>query len=280
MVTIKRALLFEGKAIVDVLDTTEIVQQAISFHKLSDDAAKALGMVLTIGAFISSGFKGADNKLTIIVDGKGNGGKIVVSADAGALVRGYIQNPAAMGDTPSVVGRDGYMNVIKDFGLREPYNGLCELVTGNLSMDFAYYFTKSEQLPSAISLEVDVKNGICKKSAGIIVQPMPNCTEDVIVVLEDIVSQMKNIASIVEDRGAQGVIDYYFGHFPIKQLDDVIPKYVCSCSKEKVSQMLMTLGKKELQDIIQENGKIEVGCQFCNKKYQYFEKDIDEIFNK
>ncbi len=280
MDTIKRALLFDGKAIVDVLDTTEIVQTAINYHNLSDDAAKALGQVLTIGAFISSGFKASDNKLTIIVDGKGNGGKMVVSADAGAAVRGYIQNPSAMGDPASVVGRDGYINVIKDFGLKEPYNGLCELVTGNLSMDFAYYFTKSEQLPSAISLDVDVKNGKCLKSAGIIVQPMPNCTEEVIVILEDIVSQLKNIASIVEEKGTQGVIDYYFGHFPMKQLDDVNPKYICSCSKEKVSQMLMTLGRDELEDIIKENGKIEVGCQFCNKKYQYLKEDIDSIFNK
>ena len=278
MDTIKRAMLFEGKAIVDVLDTTEIVQQAINFHNLSDDAAKALGQILTIGAFISSGFKSNGNKLTIIVDGKGNGGKIVVSADTGAKVRGYIQNTRAMGDIQSVIGRDGYINVIKDFGLKEPYNGLSEIVTGTPSMDFAYYFTKSEQLPSAISLDVDVKNGKCLKSAGIIVQPMPNCTEEVIVILEDIVSQMKNIASIVEEKGAQGVIDFYFSHFPIKQLDDVNPSYVCSCSKEKVSQMLVTLGKEELQSIVKENGKIEVGCQFCNKKYQYFEEDIEKLF--
>lgn len=280
MDTIKRAMLFEGKAIVDVLDTTEIVQTAINYHNLSDDAAKALGQILTLGAFISSGFKGNGNKLTIIVDGKGNGGKIVVSADAGALVRGYIQNPNAMGQISSVIGRDGYINVIKDFGLKEPYNGLCEIVTGNPSMDFAYYFTKSEQLPSAISLDIDVKNGKCLKAAGIVVQPMPNCSEDVIVILEDIVNQMKNIATIVEEKGAQGVIDFYFGHFPIKQLEDVNPKYVCSCSKEKVSQMLVTLGREELENIIKENGKIEVGCQFCNKKYQYLSEDIDQIFSK
>ena len=280
MDTIKRAMLFEGKAIVDVLDTTEIVQEAIKVHKLSDDAAKALGRVLTIGAFISSGFKGAGNKLTIIVDGKGNGGKMVVSADTGAKVRGYIQNPKAMGSLEGVVGRDGYINVIKDFGLKEPYNGLSEIVCGNISMDFAYYFTKSEQLPSAISLDIDVKNGVCKKAAGIIVQPMPNCTEDIIVILEDIVNQMKNIASIVEERTAQGVIDFYFGHFPIKQLEDINPSYVCSCSKQKVSEMLMTLGRKELEDIISEHGKIEVGCQFCDKKYTYLTEDLDLIFKK
>ena len=279
MDTIKRAMLFDGKAIVDVLDTTEIVQEAINFHNLTDDAAKALGRVLTIGAFISSGFKSRGNKLTIIVDGQGSGGKMVVTADTGAIVRGYIQNPKAMGDVKGVVGKNGYINVIKDFGLKEPYNGLSEIMVGDIAMDFAYYFTKSEQLPSAISLDIDVKGGVCKKAAGIIVQPMPNCTEDIIVILEDIVNQMKNIATIVEEKTLQGVIDFYFGHFPMKQLDDINPKYVCSCSKDKVSQMLITLGKDELMNIIKEHGQIEVGCQFCNKKYKYSKEDIEGFFN-
>lgn len=278
MDAIKRVLLFDGKAIVDVLDTTEIVQKAINYHKLSDDAAKALGRVLTIGAFISSGFKGNENKLTIIVDGQGNGGKMVVTADAGAIVRGYMQNPKAMGDVKDVVGKNGYINVIKDFGMKEPYNGLSELVIGDIAMDFAYYFTKSEQLPSAIALDVDVKNGICKKAAGIIVQPMPNCTDEIIVILEDIVNQMKNIASIIEEKTLQGVVDFYFGHFPIQQLEDVYPKYECTCSRDKVSQMLITLGKEELESIIKEHGHIEVGCQFCDKKYNFTKEDINNLF--
>ena len=278
MDAIKRAMLFDGKAIVDVLDTTEIVQKAINYHKLSDDAAKALGRVLTIGAFISSGFKGIGNKLTIIVDGQGNGGKMVVTADTGAVVRGYIQNTKAMGDIKDVVGKNGYINVIKDFGMKEPYNGLSEIVIGDIAMDFAYYFTKSEQLPSAISLDVDVKNGVCKKAAGIIVQPMPNCTDEIIVILEDIVNQMKNIASIIEEKTLQGVIDFYFGHFPIQQLEDVNPKYECTCSRDKVAQMLMTLGKDELNSIIKEHGQIEVGCQFCDKKYAFSQEDIDNLF--
>ena len=97
--------------------------------------------------------------------------------------------------------------------------------------------------------------------------------------MEDIVNQMKNIAQIVEEKTAQGVIDFYFAHFPMKQLEDVNPSYVCSCSKEKVSQMLITLGKDELLKIIEEHGQIEVGCQFCNKKYRYSKEDIEGFFN-
>ena len=280
MDVIKRAMLFDGKAIVDVLDTTQIVQKVIDYHHLSDDAAKTLGRVLTLGAFISSGFKFNGNKVTIIVDGNGLGGKMVVSGDSGAKVRGYIQNTQAKGNVQAIVGNSGYINVIKDFNLKEPYNGYSEIIKGDISLDFAYYFTKSEQLPSAISLDCDVQGGVCKKAAGIIVQPMPMCTEEMIVILEDIVNQMKDIAKIVEEKSAQGVLDFYFAHLNMQQLSDVHPEYVCSCSKKKVSEMLLTLGRKELEDIIKENGMIEVGCQFCDKKYKYFDKDLDDIFNK
>ena len=277
---IKRAILFNGKAIVDVLDTTDIVQKAIDYHDLSDDAAKAIGKVLSIGAFISSSFKGRGDKLTIIIQGNGTGGKIVVSGDSGGKVRGYIENPKALGEkTQDVVGRKGYLNLIKDFGLKEPYNGISQLVNGSIDADFAYYFTASEQLPSAISLGVDVKNGICKKSAGIIVQPMPNCEEEKLVVLEDIVSQMSDIVSMVEEKGLDGFLEYYFGHFDIHILDDLHPYYECSCSEEKIKNVLISLGKDEANRIIAQEGKIEVNCQFCNKKYVFEEKDIENLFN-
>ena len=277
---IKRAILFEGKAIVDLLDTTDIVQKAIEYHNLSDDAAKALGKVLSIGAFISASFKGKNDKLTIIIQGNGSGGKIVVSGDAGGKVRGYIENPKAMGlKTQDVVGREGYLNLIKDFGLKEPYNGISQLVNGSIDADFAYYFTASEQLPSAISLGVDVEHGICKKSAGIIVQPMPNCEEEKLVILEDIVSQLSDIVGLVNEKGLDGVLDYYFGHFDINILDDLHPYYECSCSEEKIKNVLISLGREEANKIIEKEGKIEVNCQFCNKKYIFDDKDIEQLFN-
>lgn len=276
---VKRAILFGGKAIVDILDTTDIVQEAINMHKLSDDAANALGRVLSIASFISASFKGYNAKLSIIIQGGGSGGKIVVAGDAGGRVRGYIENPKAMGDVKDIVGNKGYLNIIKDFGLKEPYNGISQLVNGSIDADFAYYFTTSEQLPSAISLDCDVKNGICKKAAGVIVQPMPNCEEEKIVVLQDIVSQFKNVAEMIEEMGVDGMLDYYFGHFEISVLDDLYPEYKCSCSKDKIDNVLLSLGKKEAQDIINQEGKIEVNCQFCDKKYVYLQEDLERVFN-
>lgn len=279
MDVIKRAILFDGKAIVDVIDTTETVQEAINIHGLSDAAANSLGRVLSMAAFMSGNFKYKDNKLTIIVQGNGTGGKIVVCGDYGGKVRGYMENPKAMGaSSKDVVGKDGYLSIIKDFNMKEPYNGLSQLVNGNIDIDFAYYFTTSEQLPSAISLGTKIKQGKCFKSAGIVVQPMPNCEEEIIVILEDIVSQMKDIASIIEEKGVDEFLDFYFGHFKMKVLDDIKPSYVCSCSRDRISKMLLSLGQKEANDIIKQEDKIEVGCQFCNKKYVFTQEDVEEIF--
>lgn len=279
---IKRAILFGGKAIVSVLDTTKLVSDAIDIHDFSDSVARAMGKALTMTAFMSGNFKGADNRLTIIIEGNGLGGKMVLCGDYGAKVRGYAENPRASLDkdvsVSEIVGRDGYLNIIKDFNLKEPYNGMSHLVNGNIDEDFAYYFTVSEQLPSAVALGVDVKDGKCKKAGGVIIQPMPNCSEEEIVILQDIARNFTNVSALLEERGAQGIIDYYFGHFEIKQLPDIQDEYKCNCSRERIAAMLLTLGKKEAYDIVEKEGRIEVGCEFCNTKYVFDKEDVKRLF--
>lgn len=276
----KKAILFDGTAVVNVLDTTEMVQQAIDFHKTSDIASEALGKVLTMGAFISGNFKGKNNKLTIIVQGGGPLGKIVVCGDYGAKMRGYVENPFVEGKTvKEVIGSQGYLNIIKDFNMKEPYNGLSQLVNGNIGEDFAYYFTTSEQLPTALAINTKVKNGKCIKSGGIIIQAMPNCQEEVLVILEDIVRDFEDVCSQLEEKGPEGIISYYFGHFNMKYIDDSFPEYRCSCSTQKIDEMLISLGEKEALNILKEEGKIEVNCQFCDKKYVYKREDIDRVFH-
>lgn len=279
---IKRAILFGGKAIVSVLDTTTLVDTATQIHKFSSSVARAMGKALTMTAFMSGNFKGQGNRLTIIIEGDGAGGKMVLCGDYGAKVRGYIQNPQASSDkdisVSEVVGKEGYLNVIKDFGLKEPYNGMSHLVNGNIDEDFAYYFTVSEQLPSAVALGVDMVDGRCKKAGGVIIQPMPNCSEEEIVILQDIARNFTDVSKLLEEKGAQGILDYYFGHFEIKQLPDIYEEYKCNCSREKIENMLLTLGKKEATDIVKKEGKIEVGCEFCNTKYVFTEEDIQRMF--
>lgn len=279
---IKRAILFGGKAIVSVLDTTTLVNTAMDIHEFSPSVARAMGKALTMTAFMSGNFKGLNNKLTIIIEGNGLSGKMVLCGDYGAKVRGYAENPQASMDkdvpVSQVVGNEGYLNIIKDFGLKEPYNGMSHLVNGNIDEDFAYYFTVSEQLPSAVALGVDIEDGKCKKAGGVIIQPMPNCSEEEIVILQDIARNFTDVSKTLEEKGAQGIIDYYFGHFEIKQLPDIYEEYKCNCSRERIENMLLTLGKKEAMDIVEKEGKIEVGCEFCNTKYVFTKEDIERLF--
>ncbi|MDE6276005.1 MAG: Hsp33 family molecular chaperone HslO [Clostridia bacterium] len=279
---IKRAILFGGKAIVSVLDTTTTVNDAIKIHGYSSSVAAAMGKALTMTAFMSAGFKGAGNKLTLIIDGNGEGGKMVLCGDFGAKVRGYIQNPKACEgrqvSVSDIVGKSGYLNVIKDFGLKEPYNGLSQIVNGNIDEDFAYYFTTSEQLPSAVALGVKMQDGKCVKAGGIIVQPMPNCSEEEIFILQDIVSNFTDVATLLSEKSAAEIVDFYFGHFEISHLPDIYEEYKCSCSKRRIEEMLLTLGKKEALDIVETQGQIQVGCEFCNSKYVFTKEDVQRMF--
>lgn len=279
---IKRAILFGGKAIVSVMDTTATVQEAIKIHGFSAPVAAAMGKALTVAAFMSAGFKGLNNKLTLILDGDGEGGKMVLCGDAGAKIRGYIQNPKACegrrATVSDVVGKNGALNVIKDFGLKEPYNGLSQIVNGNIDEDFAYYFTASEQLPSAVALGVKMQDNKCVKAGGIIVQPMPNCSEEEIFILQDIVSNFTDVASLLCVKSAEEIMDYYFGHFEISRLPDIYDEYKCSCSRHRIEEMLLTLGKKEALELIRAQGQIEVGCEFCNTKYTFTKEDIQRMF--
>ena len=279
---IKRAILFGGKAIVSVMDTTSTVKEAIRIHGFSTPVAVAMGKALTVAAFMSAGFKGLNNKLTLILDGDGEGGKMVLCGDAGAKVRGYIQNPKAcegrQATVSDVVGKNGALNVIKDFGLKEPYNGLSQIVNGNIDEDFAYYFTTSEQLPSAVALGVKMQDDKCVKAGGIIVQPMPNCSEEEIFILQDIVSNFTDVASLLCEKSAEEIMDFYFGHFEISHLPDIYEEYKCSCSRHRIEEMLLTLGKKEALEIIESQGQIQVGCEFCNTKYTFTKEDIQRMF--
>lgn len=281
-----RSILFEGKAIVTAIDCTETVEKARRIHNTSPSATKALGRALLMGAFMSAGFKGLGNKLTLIIDGHGEGGKIVICGDCGALVRGHMEFPQCFAGEPAhatseVVGRDGTLTVIKDFHMKEPYNGTVRLLNGSIDNDFAYYFTVSEQLPSAVATGVSLNDDGSVKAAGaIVVQPMPNCTDDIIVVLQDIMKNFTNMDELVAKKTPEQIIDDNFGHFDIKHLEPMHPDYVCNCSEKRIEDMIRTLGKKEADEIVKEQGAIEVTCEFCRKKYVFTQAAVDKIFKE
>lgn len=282
---IYKTLIFDGQISLSVLDTTDVVNEAIRLHKLTPVCAAALGRTLTVTAFMASQLKGEDERLSVTINGNGAGGKIIAAADSGLNVRGAIDNPTAdlplkangKLDVGGVVGNSGYITVVKNLGLKEPYVGRSELVSGEIGEDFAAYYAYSEQQPTAIAVGVLIKNERCIGAGGVIIQPLPDCTEENLVKAENLVNKFSDVSKQISETGVEGIIEKYFKGYDFNAFD---VRYKCNCSDEYVRKVLITLGEKELYDAIEKDGKIEVCCQFCDKKYVYYKKDVDEFLGK
>lgn len=282
---IYKTLIFDGQISLSVLDTTDVVNEAIRLHKLTPVCAAALGRTLTVTAFMASQLKGEDERLSVTINGNGAGGKIIAAADSKLNVRGAIDNPTvdlplkANGklDVGGVVGNSGYITVVKNLGLKEPYVGRSELVSGEIGEDFAAYYAYSEQQPTAIAVGVLIKNEKCIGAGGVIIQPLPDCKEENLVKAENLVNKFSDVSKQISETGVEGIIEKYFKGYDFNAFD---VRYKCNCSDEYVRKVLITLGEKELYDAIEKDGKIEVCCQFCDKKYVYYKKDVDEFLGK
>ncbi len=281
-----KTLIYDGEISLSVLDTTDIVNKAIEYHKLTPVCAAALGRTLTVTAFMSSALKNEEERLSITIDGNGKGGKIVTAADGKMHVRGLISYPDAdlplngkgKLDVGGIVGNEGYITVIKNLGLKEPYVGSCNLVSGEIAEDFTAYYAYSEQQPTAMALGVLIgKDERCIGAGGIVIQPLPGCTEESIEKAEKLISQFSDISAKINEMGAEGVIRKYFPEYDFVEYN---PSYICNCSKDYIDGVLITLGEKELYETVEEEGKIEICCHFCDKKYVYYKKDVDELLGK
>lgn len=277
--SITKAMLFNGKAIVSIIDIKDIADYACKCQKLTAIGGTALARVLAYTAFLSAGMKGTAIKLSITFDGDGDFGKIITAGSTGGLVRGYVENRDANPETIAKGIGAGSLSVIKDFGLKDPYNGRVELARSDIDSDFAYYFNISEQLNTACISGAVFDNDSCKCAGAIIVQSMPNCDEETLFVLEDIVSNnFGNVTELLQNKTPEEIIDYNFGHFDCKIIDVIHPLYKCTCSHERVESMVKALGRSEAEDIIRDNGTIEVHCEFCNTYYRFGKKDLDKLF--
>ena len=286
MDTIRKAILFGGKAIVSVISAKELSDKIIKKHGLIGGNAEVLSRLLSIGAFLSAGIKGANIKMSMTIDGNGSLGKIIVAGETGGKVRGYLENKDAVipmlengkFDVASGIGNQGYITVIKDFGMKEPYMGRTQLVNGSIDADFAYYFTISEQLPTAIATGAVIENGSCVSCGAVIVQPMPNCEDEIITILQDIVTNFTDVGELLKTKTPDEIIDDNFGHFECKLLPEITPQFECKCSNERMKTIIRSLGKDEAMDIIKENGSINIHCDFCNTDYCYDINDVKSIF--
>lgn len=271
-----------------ICDTTNLVETARKNHQTTNVATAALGRTLTGTMMMGLMLKDESNKCTVIIKGGGPIGTILATSDFKGNVKGYCSNPDVEStnyengklNVAKAVGNTGIMKVIKDLGMKEPYNGQYEMVSGEIAEDFAYYFTASEQTPSAVYLEVLTTEEKVYHAGGIIVQLMPFASEETITKLEE---NLKNISSITnmlkEGHTPESITDIVFDGLNPKILDKIPCNFVCDCSREKVENALISIGKKELEAIINEDEKADLDCQFCNSKYHFTKEDLEKIYN-
>ena len=283
-------LAYEGRIAITCIKTTSMVEEARKTHDLSPVATAALGRVLTITALMANEMKGKEDKITVQIKGNGPIGTILAVANNVPEVKGYIQNPYVdlplneFGklDVGRAVGQDGYIHVIKDIGLKEPYIGISNLTSGEIADDFTNYFVNSEQRQAAVSLGVLVdKNGV-REAGGYLITPMPDATEEDISNVEKGIFEAGAISKMLDEKlSLIDIAKKVTKDKNIKVIEDCkVPVYKCDCSKEKMKTALISIGKKEIEDIIKEDGKAELVCHFCNKKYDFNKEELEEIKRK
>lgn len=283
-------LALDGKVNIKCINSTNLVEEARKVHDLSPVTTAALGRLLTIGSLMGSNLKEENDKITLQVKANGPIDTMIVVADSNANVRGYIKNPNVdiplktngKLDVGSAVGKDGMLYIIRDIGLKEPYIGLTPLVSGEIAEDFTEYYAKSEQVPTAIALGVLVdKNGV-KSAGGYIVQLMPDATEEDITLIEKNLKKMPPISKLLEkNKSLEDIAGMIAGNGMLFMVgDDLYPEYKCDCKRSRIQKGLISLGANEIQDIIDTDGKAEIECKFCKKKYIFKREDLEKIKTK
>lgn len=263
--------------------STEMAAVARETHRTLPVVTAALGRLLSAGAMMGSMMKGENDKLTLQMKGDGPIGMLTVTADSHGNIKGFPANPAVdiprkyagKLDVGGAVGK-GILTVIMDLGLKEPYNGQVEIQTGEIGDDLAYYFTVSEQTPSAVGLGVMVDtDSSVKHSGGFIIQIMPNAAEETISALEAKLNGAPSVTSMMEEGlQPEDILEYYLGGLGLKINEKLPVRFYCDCSKEKVGRALATISTKDLEEIINDGEEIEVKCYFCNSAYTF---GIDEL---
>lgn len=264
----------------------DIVEKARKIHNTSPVATAAIGRLLTAASMMGSMMKGEKDVLTLQIECGGPIGGITVTADSNADVKGYVNNPNvilppnAQGklDVSGALG-PGFLNVIKDIGLREPYNGQTHLVSGEIAEDLTYYFATSEQVPSSVGLGVlmDKDNHVCQ-AGGFIIQVMPDTDDEVIDKLEARLGEVHSVTEML-DKGMtpEDILNYVLEEMDVEILETVPTQYKCDCSFERVSKVIASLGKKELQEMIDDGKPVEVNCQFCGSHYKFDTEQLKEF---
>ena len=269
--------------------TTDLVDEASKIHNCSPVAAAAFGRMLTAGALLGTTLKSEKEVMTLKINGGGEAKGITVTTYEGGKVKGFLGNTESTLplkengklDVGGFIGKDGDFIVIKDLGLKDPYVGHVPVVTGEVAEDLAYYFTVSEQTPSAVSLGVLVdKDHSIKAAGGFIIQMLPDADEllaDMVTYRLEEVPSMTTMLS--EGKTIEEIIGFIFEGMDLKILEETEPSYTCNCSRDKVEKALISIGKKDLTEIYEEGKEEELKCHFCNTSYKFSTEDIGKLLN-
>lgn len=269
--------------------TRELVEHARAAHNTSPVATAALGRLLTAGALMGSMMKNEKDMLTIQIKCDGPIQGLTVTADVAGNVKGYVDNPDVM-LPPSAKGKLdvanalglGVLNVIKDMGLKEPYIGQTILTTSEIAEDLTYYFATSEQVPSSVGLGVLMeKDNTVKQAGGFIIQVMPFVEEKVVAKLEENIAKLEPVTTML-DKGLtpEQILETVLEGMDVEFTDTMPTQFYCNCSKERVEKALISIGKKEIKEMIDEGKTIEMHCHFCNTSYPFTVEELKEIYKK
>ena len=287
---IVRATANEGNVRIFCAITTDIVEKAREIHNLSPVASATLGRLLSAGSIMGVMSKGEKDRLTISINGGGPAGNVVVATDSTGNVKGYIGNPnvnlpandKGKLDVGGAVGKNGVLNVVRDLGLKEPYVGQVPIYTGEIGDDIAYYFTVSEQTPSAVVLGVLVNKDMSIKGSGaLIIQMMPDAPEMLADIITYRLEEIPPLSTLIsEGKSAEDILNLLFDDMDLKIYETIDVDYKCDCSRERVEKTLISLGEGELTNIKNEEDGINVECHFCDKNYKFTSSDIETLIEE
>ena len=286
---IVRATAAQGQIRAFAITSRGIVEYARERHNTSPVATAALGRLLSAGAMMGVMMKGDKDLLTLQIKGTGPIGGITVTADSRARVKGYVHHPDVMLganekgklDVAGAVG-EGMLSVIKDLGMKEPYVGQTELQTSEIAEDLTYYFATSEQIPSAVGLGVLMeKNNTVKQAGGFIIQLMPFVEDRIVTCLEERLARVTSVTALL-DKGMtpEAVLEEILGELELEINDRIPAEFACDCSKERVARAIVSIGSKDIREMIKEGKPVEANCHFCSKNYVFSIEDLKKLLQQ
>lgn len=282
-----RATAANGQIRAFAATTRDLVEFARAAHNTSPVATAALGRLLTGSVMMGAMMKGEQDLLTVKIEGDGPIGGLTVTADSRGNVKGYVFHPEVM-LPPNEKGKldvggalgIGVLTVIKDMGLKEPYVGQTILVTGEIAEDLTYYFATSEQTPSSVALGVLMnRENTVRQAGGFILQMMPEASGEIISRVEQKLGEIVSVTALLDEgKTPEEILEYVLGDLSLEILDRMPAAFHCSCSKERIEKALVSVGKQELQEMIDDGETIEVNCHFCNKHYLVTVEELKKLY--